>query len=90
MKQKLDPNKTFIQISKDTRSALKELKIVKKESYDELIQRLIKPLLQNESGINSCSGSYTTPEMDKARAKPHFITSDDVEARESIKRGDTK
>lgn len=33
---------TQVQVKKQTRKKLKDLKIVEKESYDEVIQRLIK------------------------------------------------
>ena len=33
---------TYIQVTKDTRKKLQELKIVSKESYNEVIIRLIK------------------------------------------------
>jgi hypothetical protein len=42
----MKPNKTFIQVSKDTREGLKDLKMIPAESYDHLIKRMIKPLLK--------------------------------------------
>lgn len=35
-------NNTMIQISKDTRQYLKDVKITKRETYDEIILRLLK------------------------------------------------
>jgi len=35
-------NLTYIQITKDTRKLLQQIKLTKRESYDEIINRLIK------------------------------------------------
>jgi DNA-binding TFAR19-related protein (PDSD5 family) len=40
--EEVKKNKTTIQLEKETLGKLKELKVVKRESYDELINRLIE------------------------------------------------
>jgi len=35
-------NLTYIQITKNTRSLLKDIKLTKRESYDEIINRILK------------------------------------------------
>jgi len=35
-------NLTYIQITKDTRKLLQQIKLTKRESYDEIVNRLIK------------------------------------------------
>jgi len=35
-------NLTSIQVTKETRSLLKEIKLTKRESYDEIINRILK------------------------------------------------
>jgi len=41
-------NLTYIQITKDTRKLLQQIKLTKRESYDEIINRLIKRGEPNE------------------------------------------
>ena len=48
-------NLTYIQVTKDTRKLLKEIKLTKRESYDEIINRLIKRGGMNETDKNKNS-----------------------------------
>lgn len=50
----MDTNKiTTVKVKKDTKSSLDKLKIIERESYDEVIQRLIRYFPKEQLELNS-------------------------------------
>ena len=43
---------TMIKVKKDTREVLNSLKIIERESYDDVIKRLILLMSENEGALN--------------------------------------
>ena len=58
---------TMIKVKTDTRQMLQGLKIIERESYDEVIQRLIQAFAENQLSINSQTRKIISNRLNKLK-----------------------